>query len=541
MSILKRTNKQWRKLRHRVRKTVRVNLNRNRFPKQDEIPIELRTAPLDVTQIEASLCRSSFYEFVKMFWGEIVMEKLITNWHMKYLCQEMQIAAERVFKGEPKLYDEIFNVPPGTSKSTICTVMFSIWVWIRMPSARTICCSFSETLSLRLSTLARRLLKSDKFKGMFPDIELRSDQDTKSEFANTKGGVRFAIGSGTQVMGAHAHFIIIDDPIDPKAVLSDVQLDNINNWIAEQLSGRKVDKEVSMTFLVMQRLAQNDPSAVMGAKKKVKWVKIPATTDFEIYPKGLIKYYKNGLMDPTRLPRTVLEAIQEGPRGDYVLAGQYGQDPIPPGGGMFKTKRIISISPLKKLPRFKNIVRFWDKAGTLGGGAYTVGVKMGITNENRIFLLDVIRVQLDSWEREKLIRQTAHLDGKNVIVGLEQEGGSGGKESVESTIRRLIGYKCKTINPKGKKEERADPFSTQVNSGSVYMVESFWNKDYLEELKYFPFSTYKDQVDASSGCLTVLLSGLRRIGGMRRGSMTIAKKRSKLLRKINQHNYQLTH
>jgi len=302
----------------------------------------------------------------------------------------------------------------------------------------------------------------------------------------------------------------------------------------------------SHDFVVGNALVHNsDPTAMMAAKKKVKWVKIPATNQFDIKPHGLAKYYtktkgyKWSLMDPKRLTPDSLAEVQEGPRGDYVYAGQYGQDPVPPGGGMFKTSRIVIVDSLAKLPRFKIMVRFWDKAGTLGGGAYTVGIKMGLTSENRIFILDVIRVQLDSWERERLIRQTAHLDGRHVIVGLEQEGGSGGKESVENTIRRLLGFKCKVINPKGKKEERADPFSTQVNAGNVYMLKADWNANYLDELKYFPFSTFKDQVDASSGCLTTLLKGLRKVGGMRKGSTSLLRKRHKLLKRLAKNRWEI--
>lgn len=545
--LLKRfTSKQWRRIRERARNRVRRALNRShvRRPninlnkldsKTELIPIELKTTPLTEIQVRASICRSSFYEFFKEFWPEYTSEKLVDNWHIRYICQEMQKCAERVFAGERKEYDEIFNVPPGTSKSTICSRLFPIWVWTRMPEAVIICCSFSEKLALRLSRDSRRIVKSDKYKSYFPEVEIRSDQDTQTEFSTTKNGSRIAVGCRSQIMGSHANFIVIDDPIDPEAVLSEIELENVHNWIKEQLGGRKKNKLVTVTFLIMQRLHQNDPAAVMGQKKKIKWVKIPATDQFQIQPIGLKRYYKQvngiGYMDPSRLSQEALDDVLEGPRGDYVFAGQFGQEPVPPGGGMFKTKRIVLVEPTTKLPRFKHQVRFWDKAGTLGSGAYTVGIKMGLTSENRIFILDVVRVQLDSWEREKLIRQTARMDGSAVIVGLEQEGGSGGKESVENTVRRLIGYKCKVINPKGKKEERADPFSTQVNSGNVYMVKRDWNSDYLEELKYFPFSTFKDQVDASSGCLTVLLKGLRKIGGMRRGpNMTSSHQRRKLIR-----------
>lgn len=541
-----------------IRKQVLKSLNRIRRtnPSADVSEIDLsklETTPLTEDILQASILKASFWEFVKYFWDVIVSEKMIPNWHMRYICDEMQKCAERVFKGEERLHDEIFNVPPGSSKSTICSVMFPIWVWTRMPSARSICCSFSDKLANRLSRISRRLIKSPEFANVFPDIKLREDQDAIEEFGIYGGGVRFAIGSGSQVMGSHAHFIIIDDPINPKNVLSELELDRINNWIKEELSGRKVDKMMTVTFLIMQRLHQNDPSAMMGAKKRVKWVRIPAVDSYVVSPPGLKKYYIKGVgpdktlgyLDPKRMPQRALDEVQEGPRGDYVFAGQFGQDPVPPGGGMFKVKRIIRWPVTKRLPKFKQIVRFWDKAGTLGGGAYTVGIKMGITAENRIFILDVIRDQLDSFAREKLIRQTARMDGRHVIIGLEQEGGSGGKESVEGTVRRLVGFNVKVIVPKGKKEDRADPFSTQVNAGNVHMLtdangkDLHWNAAYIDELKFFPVSTFKDQVDASSGCFSVLLKGLRRIGGMRKGMKSVYKSRKRMLRRIGSDSYRV--
>lgn len=805
-------------------------------------------------RLKASICKSSFYEFVKAMWDIVVAEPLIDNWHIRYICRQMQNLAERVFKGLPKKHDLIINVPPGSSKSTICSILFPAWVWTRMLTARLICCSYSEGLSLRLSRKCRDVIKSQKYQTMFPHVKIRTDQDTASEFSTPQGGARYALGSGTQVMGSHAHFILIDDPIDPEGVLSDKELARINNWIEEQLSGRKVDKLVSVTVMIAQRLHQSDPPAMMGERKPVKWVKIPATDEYPIRPKRLRRFYKDGLMDPRRLPRQHMKRIGMGPRGQYILAGQFGQRPTPPGGGDFKTDRLVLLPKAKRLPRFKAMCRFWDKAGTkcliagtqimtarglvsieevtskdqvltregfkrvkwagqtarvknlvevrlsdgrtvtgtpdhkiwlenkgwipldtvrvgdytysiahapnkesnpcredashlqtrkscgstvsdtvadrangttrgtarsadetagtsctgrcgdtttgrsprdrksttrmkttitttsttsnvsprgntspatpggagiltasksltgheskrgggtpptktlrstdgsvglgvgprrsqprggdssvnsvsttlsgrptnsqsgtarspvgtriesgsqsgsgasgvtsgsrLGGGhgvavtrvrrisggmtavydimvedtheffaegilvhnsggAYTVGVLMGMTPDNRIYIVDVIRVQLDSFEREKLIRQTARLDGVTTTVGIEQSGGEGGKESAENTVRRLSGFKVKVLRPgREDKQERAEPFTVQVNAGNVYIPKRHWYKSYVSELNYFPHGTYKDQVDASAGALTILTRTRKVVGGMSRGPIKVSK------------------
>jgi predicted phage terminase large subunit-like protein len=161
-------------------------------------------------------------------------------------------------------------------------------------------------------------------------------------------------------------------------------------------------------------------------------------------------------------------------------------------------------------------MRYWDTAATKGGkGAYTAGVKMGIDTEDRVIVLDVVRFRLDSGARELEIERIAEADGKKlVVIGREQEPGGSGKESAETAAKRLTlkGFRVWNNPVRGDKEVRADPFSVQVNLGNVYLVKGAWNRDFVEEMRYFPVSTYKDQIDAASGCFAGLARSRRRIG-----------------------------
>ena len=164
---------------------------------------------------------------------------------------------------------------------------------------------------------------------------------------------------------------------------------------------------------------------------------------------------------------------------------------------------------------WKRIMRYWDKAGTAGGGAWTVGTLMGLDTRDRFWILDVRRGQWATDEREAIIKATAQQDGRGITVGIEQEPGSGGKESAEATVKNLAGWRVHVDRPTGDKVMRADPFSVQVNIGNVYMAPGEWNADYISELQYFPYSTYKDQVDSSSGNFAWLTGGhKKRAGGL---------------------------
>jgi phage terminase large subunit-like protein len=122
------------------------------------------------------------------------------------------------------------------------------------------------------------------------------------------------------------------------------------------------------------------------------------------------------------LPRKQIEAIKA-EQGEMVYAGQYGQKPTPREGGMFKIDRLNIIHSVPAGEVLTRVVRYWDKAGTKRKtSAYTVGVKMGvvewtqnINSQNitlrKYYVLDVVRFKERAGEREKIIQETAKMDG----------------------------------------------------------------------------------------------------------------------------------
>jgi predicted phage terminase large subunit-like protein len=469
---------------------------------------------LDKNQLIASICKDSFFEFVQEFWSELIAEKPVWNWHIKFLCDELQRAAERVFENKPKLHDLIINVPPGTTKSTICSIMFPAWALTRMPSARCICASHTESLVYDLSNKSRMIVFSEKYRLAFPYIKIRDDQNTKGYWMTEQGGFRFSCTvGGKNPMGFHAHFLIVDDPIDPEKVFSEAELENANNFMTLTLPSRTVSAEVSVQLLIMQRLHQNDPTGNRKSNKDlgpVKHVCLPAELTNDVTPRYLRSRYKDGLLDPIRLPRRILE--QKKAMGQFGYAGQYLQSPIPLGGGMFNVAKLNFGSPPR---RFKRLVRYWDKAGTKDAGAFTVGVKMGQDHDDNVWVLHVERGQWAAFEREAIIKNCAVMDGRECTIGLEQEPGSGGKESAENSARRLLGYRVKLDKVTGDKKVRAEPFAAAVGAGIVYLPQGAeWVRDYIEELRFFFYGKYKDQVDSSSGCFNMLTKPLLRAGAL---------------------------
>ena len=491
-------------------------------------PLRAKEALKDPFAVRRDINNDSLYDFIEYFWPVINNKEFIPNWHIeKVLCPELEIVAYRVANNQPKLYDLIFNVPPGTTKTMACTVMFPVWCWTKWFWMSFITGSYSSDLALEKAELSRDLIRSDLFKAIYPELNIKTDKDAKGNFKVIKkeqifagrasrihqGGSRYSTSVKATATGFHGHIIIVDDPLNPEQAVSEKELATANRFMGQTLSTRKVEKSVTPTILIMQRLHQDDPSGhiLNKKKKKIRHISLPGEIrnyKEQVHPKELIDYYEGELLDPVRMDWEVLEEM-ETDLGQYGYAGQIGQKPTPPGGGMFKVDHFQMITSMPSHHDQIQIVRYWDKAGSEGKGAFTVGVKMVKMRNGRFIIEDIKRGQWASEQRERIIRQTAEADGGGVQIGIEQEPGSGGLESADATIRNLAGFSCFKDKPgkgEGSKANRADPFSVQVNNGNVSLLVADWNHKFIDELSNFPFSTFKDQTDASSGAFNKLTS-----------------------------------
>ena len=481
--------------------------------------------------IQRELNNRSLYEFLQCFWPVVSNDEFIPNWHIEALCEELEKIAYRVGNNQKKVYDLVANVPSGTSKTKTAFVMFPAWVWTKWFWVKLITASYSATLALESAEESRDLIRSEMFKRMYPELDIKDDKDAKSNYKVIKrswpsgtnkvpriehGGNRYSTSVGGTLLGFHGHILLVDDPLNPSQAVSAVERATANRWLDRTLSTRKTDKEVSTLVLLMQRLDKEDPSGHLLAKsrKNIRHFCLPGQIrDFrnQVSPPELVKYYVDDLLDPRRMSWKVLEEM-EADLGQFGFMAQVGQNPTPAGGGMFKVDMFSIIQRMPEAHEILKTVRCWDKAGTAeqriksasAGGAYTVGIKMHLLRNGKRLVSDVRRGRWSTEEREEIIQATTEADGRNVEVYIEQEPGSGGKESAENTIRNLAGFVCIARIPKGNKIHRADPYSVQVNNGNILLLQGEWNKEFIDEHRDFPFSRFKDQVDAAGGAFIEL-------------------------------------
>lgn len=290
---------------------------------------------LDPAKAKAELCRRRFYRFFLEFWETIEAVELIPNWHIEYLCDQLQDVYEIWARGEIQ-DDVLINVPPGSSKSTIVTQLFPAWLWVKNKAIRCISSSYASDLATAHAVKSRDCLRSDKFNQLYPGlIEFKEDTDGKTHYKNTAKGERFVTSTGGRVMGMHGDFIFIDDPINPEQAAGEKELKKATRFASRTLSTRKTDKDRTVTIMIMQRLHEKDPAGDWLQRKKLRHICLPGELSNDVKPESLKNFYKDGLLDCNRLGHTALDRLRID-LGSYGFAGQIQQRPSPEGGGIWK-------------------------------------------------------------------------------------------------------------------------------------------------------------------------------------------------------------
>jgi predicted phage terminase large subunit-like protein len=479
-------------------------------------------------------CELSLFEFVKQAWHILhPSTPLVTGWCMEVMCEHLQAVTE----GE--ITRLLINVPPGTAKSMLTSVFWPAWEWgpRGKPGMQYITASYDKKLSTRDMVHMRDLVSDPWFQERWP-VEWKEDDRGKEKYSNTEKGFRYATSTGAGLTGWRAQRFIIDDPHSVKLAESDVERAGARFWFTETTPTRFTDPQHPIYVVIMQRLHSADISGLImtSLMEKQGWTTLVLPMEAEMKYRSWTKVYspygqqrmrrvldeadpcpyyvpdrkapllylqdpreeEGELLFPERFPKESVEDLKvqlmvEG--GDYAVACQQQQRPVPREGGMFKVEKITFVD--QPLPG--KAVRGWDLAASKDKTSpYTVGGKLIMAHDGQLCIADATRFRGDPDEVRSAIKQTAEADGFECPQDIPQDPGQAGKAQVAQFAKDLHGYDCHFSLESGAKEQRAEPFAAQVNAGNVCMVRGPWNDSVLAELGLFPGSQFKDITDALS-------------------------------------------
>lgn len=405
------------------------------------------------------------------------------SWRAPHLLH-LQAQLDKVTSGE--IDRLMIFLPPRHGKSECATVRYPVWRLENDPALTIIVGAYNKTLADTFSRKARRIAKGR--------IALDNERQAADEWMTLEGGVFRAAGVGTGVTGKGAKLIIIDDPVKSREEAnSQAYRDRVWNWYRDDLYTRLEPN--GAIVLIMTRWHEDDLAGrILDSEDADSWhvVNLPALAE----ENDALGRAPGQALWPDRFDETDLERIRT-VLGTPSFTALYQQRPTPPEGGMFKRHWFEIVGAV---PREASRIRAWDKAGTEDGGDYTVGLLMAKDKQGIYYVEDVVRGQFSDLQRETIIQQTADMDRERgtITIWLEQEPGSGGKDSAKITVRRLAGHTVKVERATGDKVTRAQPYAAQCEAENVKLVRGAWNAAYLAELTGFPYGTHDDQVDASS-------------------------------------------
>jgi predicted phage terminase large subunit-like protein len=458
---------------------------------------------------------ATLHGFIEEFWH--VLEPVAvfrTGWALRAMCDHL----EAVTRGDIKRL--LMTVPPGMMKSLVM-VFWTAWEWgpKGLPHIQVLATSFSQKNAFRDNQKLRDLVSSDKYQALWP-VELRTDTNAISKFANTKTGWSEA-RPFSKMTGGRGNRVKIDDPHDTEGAESPVQRKKTVKIMREAISDRVNDITKDAIVLIMQRLHQSDCA---NAAKAMGYVHLNLPMEFEVRQRCVTvlrpandgnpallfedpRTVEGELLFPERFPAAEVAQLKRD-KGAYAWAGQYQQRPAPREGGLFQRAWFKRVGALPTGCR--RYVRGWDFAASESETSdYTAGVKITRDGpEGAFYIVHATRGRWSSGRVETEVKSVAESDRaahpNNVTQRIPQDPGSAGKAYVKTLVKQLAGHSVKFEPVTGSKEVRAKALAVQAEVGNVYILETgdperdAWIEPFLDEAEVFPNGAHDDQIDGAS-------------------------------------------
>lgn len=404
------------------------------------------------------------------------------------------------------------NMPPRHGKSQLVSIYFPAWFLGRNPGKQVMMVSHTTDLAVDFGRKVRNLIADTKFQEVFPDITLAADSKSAGRWSTNHGGVYFACGVGSSLAGRGADMLIIDDPHSEQDVINgnfDV-FDKAYQWFTYGARTRLMPG--GRVAIVATRWHLDD----LTGRVVRDMAQTPEADQYEVveFPAIFERKDKHGVIKEKPLwPEFFnLEALHR-TRASMPLFqwnAQYQQNPTSEGAAVIKRdwwREWTKEDP----PDVEYVIMSLDAAAEEKERAdYTAITVWGVffheeEGVNSIILLDAIRRRVEFPELKKLaLEQYARWQPDAFIVEKKSSG-----VALFQELRRT-GLMVQEYTPhrgSGNKYARLQSVADIVLSGIVWMPQTRWAEDVIEEIAAFPSGSHDDLVDASVIALTRFRQG----------------------------------
>lgn len=452
-------------------------------------------------------CRRSLSYFVQHCWPIIEPGVVLKwNWHLDVLCTHLEATLER------RIRRLIISMPPRSLKSTIVSVFFPAWVWLKSPHERFLTASYAAKLAIRDSVRSRRVMQSEVYQALAPGFEFVSDQNEKTRYENNRAGVRVITTPSAATTGEGGNFLILDDPHNVRDVESEDLRVGTVTWSKEAWPSRMNEPNRDVQIIMAQRTHEDDVTGTMLKEAPERWDHVCLPTEYEAAQQA--KPTSLGFVDPRTREGELLSPAHFGPSavaearevmGQWAFNAQHQQRPSAVKGTIFDVECFGSYETLPL--RFDLEFMSWDFAfqgkndsaerARIADPSYVVGQYWGAVKD-RLYLVDQVRGQ---WDFARSLSQFESFCDRHphVFKKLIEKKANG--SAIQSSVQgRISGIEM--IEPIGSKVQRALAVQPLQQSGRIWLpARAAWLKGFLSEAAQFPFTKHDDQVDAMTQSL----------------------------------------
>ena len=452
--------------------------------KRDELlELNLITDELKRRKLQGE-CRENFLTFVRTMWSSF-----IEGAHHRIMCEQFN----KIAKGELKRV--IINMAPRHSKSEMSSYMLPSWLLGIRPDLKIIQATHTGELAVRFGRKVRDLVDTREYKEIFPNVSLRADSKAAGRWETTEGGEYFASGVGGAITGRGADILIIDDPHSEQDALSETAMEMAYEWYTS--GPRQRLQPGGVIILVMTRWSKKDLTgqllkAQMSDLKADKWelIEFPA-----IMPSGKPVWEEFWKIEE-------LEGIRASlPHSKW--SAQWMQEPTGGDGAIIK-KEWIQIWEKSSPPAVNFIIQSYDTAFLKSERAdYSAITTWGVFyvnegDEPNIVLLDSIRDRYTFPELKQVAHESyLHWEPDSVII----ESKASGMPLTQEL--RAMGIPVQNYSPNRGQDKiaRTNAVAPLFESGMVWVPETRWAEELVEELTEFPNGDHDDLVDSTTQAL----------------------------------------
>jgi predicted phage terminase large subunit-like protein len=112
------------------------------------------------------------------------------------------------------------NMPPRHGKSQLVSIYFPAWFIGRNPGKKVMMVSHTTDLAVDFGRKVRNLLNDPRYQEVFPNVTLSADSKSAGRWSTSQNSEYYATGVGSSLAGRGADMLIIDDPHSEQDVLN---------------------------------------------------------------------------------------------------------------------------------------------------------------------------------------------------------------------------------------------------------------------------------------------------------------------------------